>query len=109
MLKIQGQKITISQKDHIPLTFSLDGWKFEATDSIVFSVRDGTDPDSTVLLQKTITGIADAAFSILLTPADTAMDIGTYYWDLSVTQADGRHTTLNFPALFVVRGVAHSY
>ena len=108
MLKSQGQKITISQKDHIPLAFSLDGWKFEATDSIVFSVRDGTDPDSKVLLQKTITGIVDAAFSILLTPADTAMDIGSYYWDLSVTQADGKHTTLNFPALFVVKGVAHN-
>ena len=78
MLKIQGQKITISQKDHIPLAFSLDGWKFEATDSIVFSVRDGTDPDSKVLLQKTITGIANAAFSILLTPADTARDSGSY-------------------------------
>ena len=74
----------------------------------MFSVRDGTDPDSTVLLQKTITGIVDAAFSILLTPADTALDIGSYYWDLSVTQADGKHTTLNFPALFVVKGVAHN-
>ena len=90
------------------MAFSLDGWKFEATDSIVFSVRDGTDPDSKVLLQKTITGIANAAFSILLTPADTALDIGSYYWDLSVTQADGKHTTLNFPALFVVKGVAHN-
>lgn len=108
MIKIQGQKITISQKDHIPLTFSLDGWKFEATDSIVFSVRDGTAPDSKVLFQKIITGIADAAFSILLTPADTALDIGSYYWDLSVTQVDGKHTTLNFPALFVVKGVAHN-
>lgn len=108
MLKIQGHKITISQKDHIPLTFSLDGWKFEATDSIVFSVRDGTDPDSKVLLQKIVTGITEAAFSILLTPTDTALEIGTYQWDLSVTQSNGQHTTLNFPALFVVKGVAHS-
>jgi hypothetical protein len=108
MLKIQGFKITISQKDHIPLTFSLKDWKFEATDTIVFSVRDGTEPDSTVLLAKTITNISESAFSILLTPADTALDIGTYYWDLSVTQANGKHVTLNFPALFVVKGVAHN-
>lgn len=108
MLKIQGFKITVSQKDHIPLTFALKDWKFEATDTIVFSVRDGTEPDSTVLLTKTITNISESAFSVLLTPTDTAIAIGTYYWDLSVTQADGKHTTLNFPALFVVKGVAHS-
>ena len=108
MLKIQGQKITISQSDHIPLTFSLPGWKFEATDSIVFSVRDGTDPDSAVMIQKIITGITENAFSIWLEPSETGIDIGTYYWDLSVTQADGKHITLNFPAIFVVKGVAHS-
>ncbi|MGM9519294.1 MAG: hypothetical protein ACI3WS_01330 [Phascolarctobacterium sp.] len=108
MLKIQGQKITVSQKDHIPLAFSLAGWKFQATDTIVFSVRNGTEPDSTVLLTKTVTNISESAFSILLTPTHTALDIGTYYWDLSVTQADGKHITLNFPALFVVKGVAHN-
>lgn len=108
MLKIQGQKITISQKDHIPLTFSLPGWKFEETDTILFSVRKDTEPGSTVMLSKTITGISESAFNIWLTPAETALDIGTYYWDLSVTQADGKHITLNFPALFVVKGVAHN-
>lgn len=108
MLKIEGQKITISYGDTISLSFSVPGYSFEVTDKITFAIRDGTDTDSNVIFTKTATGITGNIVSFSMSKEETKIEPGSYFWDISLTDSTGFHYTMIFPTMFKVKGVAHN-
>lgn len=107
MLKIEGQKISISQGDTVNLGFRLEGYSLEVDDTIRFSVKADPSKQETLIV-KEFSGLEGDGFIIRLSPEETKIPAGTNYWDMTCTTAAGGHFTLNYPAPFIVREVVHN-
>lgn len=64
--------------------------------TLYFTVKteeyDDTANDSTALISKTVTSFVDpenGLANVVLTPSDTQIDPGVYYWDIKVKESDG--------------------
>lgn len=106
MLKVRGKSIIASQGDTLSISIRVPDYAFESTDKIVFGVKQDLEGES--ILEKQYTNIVGDVVNINILPAEMALPIGEYYWDLSVTKANGTHYTLNFASLLKIVGVAHN-
>ena len=108
MLEIKDKKIKISWGDTIPLVIKVPGYAFEVGDVAIFAIKESTDPAAVPVFSKRITSFKGDTLAVNLSPKETQLPVGTYYWDLSLTAKNGAHYTLNFPSVFIVEGVVHN-
>ena len=108
MLDVQDKCITASWGDTVHLLVKLEGYSLEPTDKVVFAVK--KNPSNSItkpVIYKEFQNLNGDSFILKLTPDEMQHPVGEYWWDLSLTTADGSRHTLNYLGLFKIVGVAH--
>ena len=95
--------IKIIAKDSGDFVLTLDNYLLASGDEVVFTVSKEIGKE-TYVIQKRITEFNDGSGIISITPTDTDLPLGEYYYDIQVNAADGRVDTVVGPAKFKVIG-----
>ena len=97
----------IVAKDTAGFVIALDNYLLDTGDEVLFTVNNELEKEE-YILQKRITEFSDHKALIHLTPTDTDIVPGDYYYDIQINTADGRVDTVIGPAKFkVVGGVSY--
>lgn len=95
--------IKIIAKDSGDFVLTLDNYLLASGDEVVFTVSKEIGKE-TYVIQKRVTEFNDGSVIISITPKDTDLPLGEYYYDIQVNAADGRVDTVVGPAKFKVIG-----
>lgn len=92
-------RINLSDDQHHPVLL-------EDTDQLIFTVRDSMETDAAeVLIRKVIT--ADREFEgnygFELTPEETDLPVGTYYYDVGLQRENGEFYHITIPDQFIIK------
>ena len=108
-MKIQGYNISMIRGDTEAIKVSCRDAQgvavpLEDGDTLYFTVKSyvGTEEKE---MQKVITDFPDGIAYINILPSDTkVMNVGSYYYDIQLTRADGTVKTIIPPSIFTVKG-----
>lgn len=95
--------MSIVAKDTGDFVFAIDNYILSTGDIVYFTVNTALEKENPVL-QKKITDFTDGKAIIRLSPKETNLKVGDYYYDIEVDTADGRVDTVIGPCKFKVMG-----
>lgn len=97
-MKLNGINISMTRGDSESITVRCSE-PFSTGDTLYLTLRE--DPESPVVMQKTVTEFPDGEAIFRICPEDTeGLDFGSYVYDIQVTWAGGVVKTLVGPAKF---------
>ena len=108
-MKIQGYNILMIRGDTESVKVSCKdaqgvGVLLEDGDTLYFTVKSSVNAEKKEM-QKVITDFPDGIAYINILPSDTkSMNVGSYYYDIQLTRADGTVKTIIPPSIFTVEG-----
>lgn len=94
-----ASNITFYKENTVTINLTFDGVDLTGA-TVYFTVKEEFDEDaddSTALIQKDITSHTDATggeTAVVLSPADTDVAAGKYYYDIKLKKADNTQTTI---------------
>lgn len=92
-MTVSGTDLSMVRGDSEILNIMCSEAPFEEGDSIKLTVRQSVDSD--IVIQKTVTDFDDGMAVIEFDPGDTSgLDFGDYVYDIQLTRADGKVTTI---------------
>lgn len=102
MLEIDGNDLSISKSEDIPISFKITGATISEDDIVIFVVRKSIYADP--IIQKSYTGITDNILLVDLTNEDTDIEIRSYIYEISIKWADGKKNKIFNPHKFTIKG-----
>ena len=99
----ESKNMTIIRKDTASFTLSLNNYKLQNGDKVIFTLASSLESPKP-LLQKEINKFNDGAAEIFLSTDDTNIEVGKYFYDIHVELSNGQVDTVIGPARFVVEG-----
>ena len=108
-MKIQGYSISMIRGDTESVKVSCKdaqgvGVPLEDGDTLYFTVKSSVWTEEKKM-QKVITEFPDGVAYVNISPNDTkSMNVGSYYYDIQLTRADGTVKTIIPPSMFTIKG-----
>lgn len=106
MLEVKGKTISVHRGDAGSFTITFTGEDKPADGvKVLFSIKRANTRDAPVVRSKEIT-VGESKAEVSLTREDTALAVGTYYWDVCIMWPDRPWTPMD-PEPFIIKAVAH--
>lgn len=107
-MNVTGTEISMIRGNSESITLALEengtSIPFESDDTVYFTIKKRLE-DTENALQKVITVFDEGSAVIEITPEDTkSLELGEYIYDIQLTRADGKITTIIPPSLFLIEG-----
>lgn len=100
----ESKNMTIIRKDTASFTLSLNNYKLQDGDKVIFTLASSLESPKPLLQKKIEKFNNDGAAEIFLSTDDTNIETGKYFYDIQVELLNGQVDTVIGPARFVVEG-----
>lgn len=106
----KDKNIIISQGDVLNVPFKLNGLTLATGDTIYFSVKQRLGDDVPVITYEVnnIDFEANRFAVVIPTAIMETLNVGQYYYDITLVNEDGNKRTLNYPNKLIIKEVAHN-